>query len=310
MRRTIITGATGALGIALIHELTAHGVEVLAICRPNSPRISQIPNHPLVSVRCCDLADLDTIENDTEKQYDVFYHFGWEGTTGEARNNMHLQNRNVTYALSAVELAKRFGCQLFIGAGSQAEYGRSNGPLRADTPTLPENGYGYGKLCAGLMTRTLAHQTGMKHIWLRILSVYGPGDGAQSLIMSLISKLKKGETPECTKGEQQWDYLYSADAAKALRLIAERGIDGKVYVLGSGKARPLAEYIREIRDIVAPEADVAFGAIPYGPQQVMYLQADTTELVHDTGWKPEVPFSEGISEILRREGNCSLTGTK
>lgn len=60
-----------------------------------------------------------------------------------------------------------------------------------------------------------------------------------------------------TKGEQLWDYLYSRDAARALRLLGKNGRDGKVYVLGSGNARPLAEYIKIIRDIVAPEQDIA-----------------------------------------------------
>ena len=80
---------------------------------------------------------------------------------------MHLQNKNVEYALDAVEAAKRFGCHTFIGAGSQAEYGRVEGLLKPDTPTFPEMGYGIAKLCAGHMTRKHAYQLGMNHIWVR-----------------------------------------------------------------------------------------------------------------------------------------------
>src|SRR5699024_9923073 len=118
----------------------------------------------------------------------------------------------------------------------------------ASTPAFPESGYGMAKLCAGQMSRSLARQLGLKHIWMRVLSVYGPNDGGQSLVMSVIHALQNGETPRCTKGEQQWDYLYSEDAARAFYLAAERGKDGKIYILGNGKVRPLAEYIREIRD--------------------------------------------------------------
>ena len=39
---------------------------------------------------------------------------------------MYIQNKNVEYTLDAVYLAKRFGCDTFIGAGSQAEYGIVN----------------------------------------------------------------------------------------------------------------------------------------------------------------------------------------
>lgn len=301
MKRAIITGATGAVGTALIKELISHNIEVLVFCREGSKRNVQIPSHELVTIKYCALNELETVQNDTGKNYDVFYHFAWAGTTGAARNDMYLQNQNVRYALDAVAAAKRFGCQLFIGAGSQAEYGRVEGLLRPDTPTFPEMGYGIGKLCAGQMTREYAHQLGMEHIWVRILSVYGPNDGTQSMIMSTILKLKNGEVPEFTKGEQLWDYLYSGDAANAFRLLGEKGCDGKVYVLGSGKARPLAEYIKDIKNSVNAKAEIALGAIPYGKKQVMHLQADVTQLKQDTGWENITSFREGIRRIIEQE---------
>lgn len=301
MKRAILTGATGAVGIALIKELVSHDVEVLAFCREGSKRNAQIPKHKLVTKKYCSLSEMATVQNDTGKDYDCFYHFAWEGTTGTARNDMYLQNQNVKYALDAVAAAKRFGCHTFIGAGSQAEYGRVEGVLKPDTPTFPEMGYGIGKLCAGQMTREYAHQLGMKHIWTRILTVYGPNDGAQSMVMSTINKLKNGEIPQFTKGEQMWDYLYSGDAAEAFRQLGECGVDGKIYVLGSGNARPLAEYIKVIRDIVKPNVEIALGALPYGDKQVMHLQADINELIKDTGWCPRTSFENGIKTIVEEE---------
>lgn len=299
MKRVIITGATGSIGTALIQECIREGIEVLVFTRQNSKRNGNIPEHPLVTCMNCALNELAEIQNTTGKDYDVFYHFAWEGTTGAARNDMFLQNRNVQYALDAVSAAKRFGCHTFVGAGSQAEYGRVEGNLRPDTPAFPEMGYGMGKLCAGLMTRSYAHQLGMRHIWMRILSIYGPYDGEQSMVMSTIIRLLHGEVPEFTKGEQMWDYLYSSDAAKAFRLAGEQGVDGKVYVLGSGQAQPLKNYIETIRDVTAPGAELALGAVPYGERQVMYLCADIEELKQDTGYEPDVCFEEGIRRTLK-----------
>lgn len=301
MKRAILTGATGAVGSALIKELIKNNIEVLVLCRENSVRNCNIPIHPLVTKEYCDLSELNVVTNKTGKDWDVFFHFAWLGTTGTARNDMYLQNQNVRYALDAVTAAKRFGCHAFIGAGSQAEYGRVEGLLTPETPAFPEMGYGIGKLCAGQMTREYAHQLGIRHIWARILSVYGPNDGAQSMVMSTINKLKKGEVPQFTKGEQMWDYLYSGDAAEAFRLLGERGIDGKIYVLGSGTARPLAEYIKDIRNIVKPNAEIDLGAIPYSERQVMHLQADVDELHNDTGWTAHTTFTEGIENILREQ---------
>lgn len=298
MKRAIITGATGAVGTALVKELITNNVETLVLCREGSRRNHQIPDHPLVTRKHCSLDQLASIENDTGKNYDVFYHFAWMGTTGAERNDMYLQNQNVRFALDAVGAAKRFGCHTFIGAGSQAEYGRVEGVLRSSTPAFPEMGYGIAKLCAGQMTREYAHQQGMHHIWVRILSIYGPNDGPQSMVMSTIIKLQNGEVPQFTKGEQLWDYLYSEDAAQAFRLLGEKGHDGTVYVLGSGNAKPLAEYIMELRDVVNPNAEIALGAIPYSPKQVMHLEADIHDINNDTGWIPTTQYKTGIKEII------------
>ncbi|MDY4067025.1 NAD(P)-dependent oxidoreductase [Bullifex sp.] len=299
MKRAIITGATGAIGTALVNELIKNKVEVLVICRGNSNRNINIPDSPLVSKLYCDLKDLSSLKNNTGKEYDVFYHFAWMGTSGVARNDMYLQNQNVQYSLDAVGVAKRFKCRKFIGAGSQAEYGRVEGKLKAKTPTFPENGYGYAKLCAGQMTRDYSHQLGIEHVWTRILSIYGPNDGQQSMVMSTINKMINGEIPQFTKGEQMWDYLYSGDAARAFFLLGERGVDGKTYVVGSGKVKPLAEYIKDIQRIVNPKCEIQLGAIPYDDKQVMYLCADTVELEKDTGWKPSISFEEGIKNVIK-----------
>lgn len=294
MKKAIITGATGALGTALINELVQNGTEVLVFINPDSKRNGNIPSNPLVKLKNCSLSDLSDVENDTGTDYDVFYHLAWQGTFGESRNDLYVQNMNVKYSLDAVKAAKKFGCSTFIGAGSQAEYGRVEGVLKPNTPANPENGYGIAKLCTCHMTRECAHQLGLKQIWVRILSLYGKNDGENTMVMSTVNKLKNGITPQFTKGEQLWDYLNSVDAARAFRLLGDKGVDGKIYVLGSGIAKPLKEYITEIRDCVAPGAELDFGAIPYSDKQVMHLQADISELEKDTGWKPDIEFNQGI----------------
>lgn len=301
MNRAIITGATGAIGTALIKELIEHNIEVLVFCNTESKRENNIPIHPLVTKKYCSLNQLADIKNNTDKKYDVFFHLAWSGTSGSARNDMYQQNKNVKYALDAVSAAEKFGCHTFIGAGSQAEYGRFEGVLKSDTPVFPENGYGMAKLCAGHMTREHAHQIGLRQIWVRILSIYGPNDGTASMVMSTINKLKSGIIPEFTKSEQIWDYLFSYDAAKALRLLGEKGIDGKTYVLGSGVSRPLKEYINEIKKIFSPNAEIKIGSIPYAEKQVMHLCADISELTKDTGFIPEYNFLEGLKIMKNLE---------
>lgn len=310
IERIAITGPTGAIGIAIIKEMIKHNIEVLAICNPNSKRISRIPDNPLVKVVLCDLDELEHLKERELLPCDVFYHLGWAGTFGNIRNDMFLQNHNVFNSLKAVHLAKELGCHTFIGAGSQAEYGRVDGVLSPDTPTFPENGYGIAKLAAGQMTRIECEKLGMKHIWFRVLSIYGPYDGEKTLIMSTIHKLLNGETPQTTKGEQMWDYLYSEDAGRAFYLAGKCGKGGAVYCLGSGNARPLKEYILTMKDVISPASEIDFGAIEYSPKQVMYLCADISNLQRDTGFIPTTNFKKGIEktvqwykEQLEKKGN-------
>jgi len=300
IRSVAITGPTGAIGLALIDCCTDAGIDVTAICHRGSARKERIPDTGGVKIV---EADLSEFADAAELAYnfgecDAFFHFAWNATIGDGRNDMKLQTSNIEYALDAVGLASAMGAKVFIGAGSQAEYGRVSGKLTATTPAFPENGYGMAKLCAGQMTRTMAHQMNMEHIWPRILSVYGPGDGSRTMISSVIRTLFEGNLPKLTAGEQQWDYLFSKDAARAMLLMAEKGIDGKVYCLGSGEARPLREYVEVLRDGINPELELGFGEVPYGPGQVMHLQADITELSQDTGFSPEYSFQDGICETI------------
>lgn len=299
MKKIVISGATGAIGTALIQKCIEENVSVLVLCRTDSQRRKNIPAHPLVKVLDCGLASMKHLNDISETGYDVFYHFAWASTIGSGRNDMYLQLKNVEYTLDAVHLAHRLGCTAFIGAGSQAEYGRYTGTLSANTPVFPETGYGMAKLCAGQMSRYECHELGMRHIWARILSVYGPNDSEQTMISQSIRSLFNGQKPSFTKGEQQWDYLYSSDAANALFLLGQRGIDGKTYCIGSGNARPLSEYIYQLRDAIAPAAEVGIGDLAYGENQVMYLCADIADLQKDTGFMPEVTFEEGIRKTIQ-----------
>lgn len=294
MRRVIITGPTGAIGMALIKKCMETGTEVTAVCHQGSSRIGKIPVSKLVKVVECDLSEMQTLPDRLQGRYDVFFHFAWACTAGEGRNDVDAQTQNIRYTMDAVEAARRSGCECFIGAGSQAEYGRGEGRLDAMTPTFPENGYGIAKLCAGQLSRLRCSQLGIRHVWFRILSVYGEYDGEQTMIMSSIRKMLRGEVPEYTPAEQMWDYLYSKDAAQAIYLAAEKGRDGAVYCLGSGQARPLKEYIEIMRDEVNPDLQLAFGAKPYAEKQVMHLCADISELQRDTGFVPRIGFREGI----------------
>lgn len=298
MKKIAITGATSMLGVALVEEAIENSIEVAAIVRPCSTNLDRLPSSPLVKIIECDLKSLNTLEIDSS-DYDVFYHFGWDYTYREKRDDAECQEKNIEYTLKAVRLAYKMGCKLFVGAGSQAEYGRSTDKLSSDSPIRPDIAYGVAKYAAGKLSELLCRDLNIGHIWTRVFSIYGPNDNEATMISYAIKTFLSGEEPAFTKSEQQWDYLYSKDAANAFIKIGQKGKPGRVYCIGSGETHALADYIKMIRNQIDPMLPIGIGKNPYAENQVMYLCADTKLLEEDTGFRPEFTFKKGIEDTIK-----------
>ncbi len=285
------------IGSAIVRCAINQRFDVVCIIRKKTGRGLNIPVDSHVHLLYAELSDYASLNPDIT-DCDAFIHLAWDKTAGTGRDDTDIQVQNIQYTLDAVRLAKRMGCSVFVGAGSQAEYGPVDCDLTSDTPVHPESGYGIAKYAAGRLSALLCSQLNMRQNWVRILSVYGPGDGEHTLISYAINELKRGRSPELTKCEQVWDYLYCEDAAKALLAVAESGKNGKVYPLGSGQGRRLSDYIEVIRDIVNPKIELKFGNKPYYPHQPMHLVADIRELTKDTGWISNSLFAENIIKMI------------
>lgn len=300
MKRIVITGATSMLGAALIDESLRHEDEVAAVIRPHSNNSKRLPKSTKLRIVECDLSEISILQAQLEGTWDVFYHLGWGPTDKNGRNDPDLQNANVGYTLNAVRSAKKLGCSFFLGAGSQAEYGRVQETIAPDMRVAPEVAYGVAKYAAGKLSAILCKDLGMRHVWTRIFSTYGVYDSPATLIMHCIEKLLKKEKPSLTPCEQIWDYLYCADTARALYLLGKKGHDQTVYNIGSGMGKPLLEFVLMIRDAIDPNLAVGLGDLPYSSDQVMHLCADIRSLTKDTGFMPEVSFEDGIRRTIQQ----------
>jgi len=285
------------LGLALINECIQQNCDVYAIVRKDSAKLNRLPKSSLIHIVECELKNFKSLTLE-RAGFDAFFHYAWECTDSLSRNEVDVQNRNISHTLDAVRLAYTLKCKKFIGAGSQAEYGRVSGKISPNMPVAPENAYGVAKYAAGRMAAILCDQLGMPFIWTRIFSTYGINDMSSTMIMYIIASLLKGEKPALTKCEQQWDYLYCKDAAKAFYLIGEKGNSGSIYNIGTGKVRPLLEYVRIIRDAIDSSLPLGIGEREYAPSQVMNLHPDIGGLVSDTGFSPSIPFEQGIQETI------------
>lgn len=293
-KKVILTGATGVIGAAVIRQCIKRGWDVCAVIRPQSFKNKYIEETGAVIVPC-DLEEIQTLKDNVFCQKaDYFIHLGWVGTQKAAREDREVQQKNITYTVNACEVAAQIGCSVFVFAGSQAEYGMQSGCIHPDLPVKPVSEYAKAKVEAGHLTQELCKHKNMYHIYARILSVYGPCNEMDTMVMSTIVQLLNGYEPKFTAGEQMWDYLYCDDAAEALLLLAEKGIDGQIYCVGSGVKKPLRYYIEKISGIINPNIALGFGKVPYASNQIMELYADIEKLQKHTGFSPAVTFDEGI----------------
>src|SRR4051812_8952640 len=273
--RTLVTGASGHLGSYLVRRLLDEGFEVVALARDESDlwRLSDVLER-VELIR----ADLSNIKRAApailEAKPEAVFHLAWQGITGGFKNDPAQLTSNVKGSLELFEMARASACKLWVGMGSQAEYGKHDSLLTEETPVNPETAYGVGKLCVGLLTKKLCELANMRYVWLRLLATYGPKDDEKHLIPSVICSLLRGLHLSLTSGEQSWDYLYVEDAAEAIFRVAVTEEARGIFNLSSGKIQTVREITERIRNLIDPSANLGFGEIPTAPDQIMHLQAD------------------------------------
>jgi nucleoside-diphosphate-sugar epimerase len=138
----------------------------------------------------------------------------------------------------------------------------------------------------------------MRFAWLRLFSAYGPMDDSGWMIPSLIQQLLRRERPLLTAGTQLWDYLYVADAARAIAQVALTPQASGMFNLGSGRPETIRSVAERIRDAIDPKLPLGLGEVPFRPDQVMHLEADIGRLRATTGWSPEIDLNEGLRRTI------------
>jgi UDP-glucose 4-epimerase len=296
--RLFITGASGFVGAATLSAALASGHEVAAAVRPGNPaqRLAQFEGRyrrlPLDLRKSGEVASaLD------EFRPNAVLHLAWSGVASAARFERAQITDNIEVACALAEAAANAGASTFVGLGSQAEYGAGS-TMVEEAPLRPTTLYGAAKVATLYLTRQLARQAGVRHVWLRLFSAYGPGDNDGWMIPTLIEEMLAGRRPRTTLGTQQWDWLYVEDAARAIVAVATKPLAEGVFNLGSGQAVTVRSVIEQIRDLAAPGMELLYGEIPFRPDQVMHMKADISRLAAAVGWSPHTPLAEGLAATV------------
>lgn len=296
MKKTaIVTGSTGFIGSWLTKELLENDYEVTLLVR----KADRLPYNLASQCKVIECGDRIFDSRSLDGKYDVFFHLAWDGVSSERKNDFNIQMNNILLAIEAMKAAKKMNVDKFVISGTVAEYVFCENIMDLNAKQTPNDFYGAAKVSVHYFLDVLSRQIEQPYIYAVLPSTYGEGRKDDNILTYTIKTLMKREKPLYGNLEQLWDFLYVSDVVKALRLLGEKGIEGKTYGIGSGIFLQLKDYIIKVRDIIDPELELGIGERPDLSVKSFSSCVNTYDLVKDVGFRPSVTFDNGIRRMIR-----------
>ena len=307
MKIAVVTGANGFIGSKLVCKLIEKDYLVYAIIKDNQENISHIKNLKNVKIVYCSLDEINKLPQlIKEEVIDTFFHLAWAGVSTTFKNNFEIQYKNVEYTYAAICAAKAINAKKFVSTGSASECAYSEETITGDNIPNPSDIYSVSKISARYYSMIYAKQNNMNFNWCLITSLYGPGRKDNNILTYAITSLLQNKSPDFTKLEQIWNYIYIDDLINALYLIGEKGKNMETYAIGSYENKKLSSYIETIAEIINPDIKLNIGAIQYKTNRIDNSIIDIKKLHDDTGFEPQTDFNKGIRKTIdyyRKEMN-------
>ena len=302
MKTAIISGVSSFIGQALATRLLDSGTEVYGLTTHGETALRQRAHMHVLELG---FPDYDRLEKRLReaglREADVFFHLAWQGYA-VARDDFRVQSANISHACEAVVGAAACGCGRFVFASSFFAHLKSRD---ASSEAGYCSVYGSAKHAADRMCQTVAHNAGIGYIGVLFSNIFGVGDSSARAFNTLLGQLNRGESLRLTQGRNLYDWTYIDDCVDGVLAAAEWGRPGRTYYIGSGSLRPFGEAVTEMRDAVAPQAELLWGAYP-DASFIDYREIDIDQLYQDTGYRPAADFQTSVRKtaawLRQREG--------
>jgi UDP-glucose 4-epimerase len=292
--KILITGANGFIGSKLTEKLLNYNHNIVAIIGNKTPFKITHPNLEVISYNLID--DFSLLHKKLVKhRIDTIIHLAWLGTSGINRNNYSFQEQNIRIIEKILLLAKELNIKKFIGAGTIMEFEVQKSIFTDVSPNLSYI-YGSIKLLAHSLSKILANNFGIIHIWPIFTNAFGPGETSPRFINSTLRKIINGEELNFSSGTQNYDFIYIDDLINAIKNLLTEGKNNFSYVIGSGSPKPLKQFINEILDLTQYKGSFNFGTHPFQGVNLDLQDFDISNLINHTGYTRVYSFKEGISK--------------
>ena len=241
-RRVLVTGATGAIGPAVVQALTAAGYSVRALVR-HEPVPGMLPTAAEICLG--DITDFDAVAQATAGCDGVVHMAALLHITNPSPAlNAQYEQVNVAGTAHVVAAAQQHRVGRVVYFSSIAVYGYGRQQVLSETSTVqPETIYGKTKLAAEqIVLAAEGDDGGALGVVLRPGAIYGAR--VKGNYGRLLSALARGYYPQIGDGENRRTLIYEGDMAQAARLALEHPqAGGRIYNVTDGEVHTLNEIV-------------------------------------------------------------------
>lgn len=302
--RVVITGASGLAGGHLARACAAAGDEVIGVSRTG-----RMPDGAGGEGRALDLRDGDAFAALLrEVRPEVLYHLAalssvgrsWEDPAGTVQ-------ANVEGALSVLEALRLHAPEVrTVWASSCEIYGAASKlPIEEDAPLAPANPYAVSKATGDMLAGVYADAHDLAIVRCRPFNHTGPGQLPIFILSSLAqqgarARLDGAQRIEIVTGnpDTRRDFTDARDVVRAYRLLAERGEPG-VFNVCSERSVSAAEQVTLLTELLAPiEVEHTVDPARVRAHEVMDLRGSNRCVREATGWQPEIPLRQTMSDTI------------
>ncbi|MCC6586742.1 MAG: dTDP-glucose 4,6-dehydratase [Bryobacterales bacterium] len=305
--KLLVTGGAGFIGSAfvrLIAGATEHSVLVLdkLTYAGNLENLAPVARNPRYRFHRGDIADLNGVSQlVADYAPDAIIHFAAESHVDRSILSPEpVFETNLRGTFSLLEAARRHKTPRFLHVSTDEVYGSLEEPHEADEtyPLKASSPYSAAKAGSDLLALSYYTTYKMPVVVTRASNNYGPYQFPEKLIPLMISNaLEEKPLPIYGDGMQVRDWLYVDDHCRAIFSVLQKGREGEIYNIAGSRSLPNLTVVKEILRITGkPESLLTRVADRPGHDRRYALSS--AKLERETGWRPEVPFEQGLVETV------------
>jgi nucleoside-diphosphate-sugar epimerase len=287
----LVTGASGFIGSVAVVLLQAAGFDVHAVALHDARFPAGVTLH-----RCDLLEPAAVARMCADARASHLLHLAWCTQRADYRDSAE-NHAWRTAGAHLIETFARAGGTRIVATGTGAEYGPQAGTLGEHLAVAPVDAYATEKASLGAFALEYGSAAGMTVTWARIFQAYGSGEAPNKFVRSVATRLLRGEPVPTTDGAQVRDFIHVRDIAAALVTLLGAQLHGVVNV-GTGEGRRVRDVLAAIGDATGRASLLRYGEVARPTDDPAVQVADVTKLT-GTGWRPRVPFADGLADEVR-----------